>query len=542
VLRRLAGDDPEVNEEWNCDKGRWAFTYPHQGDRIATPLVRDADGSQRPASWSEAVAVAIRGLTAADGRAGVLVGGRSTLEDAYAYAKFARIVLGTNDVDFRSRAHSDEEAQFMAAAVAGQPMAVTYADLEAAPAVLLAGFEPEEESPIVYLRLRKAFRKRGLKVRSIAPFATRGLEKMGGTLIATAPGGEAAAMDSLRDDDLLGLPGAVILVGERLATSPGAYTAALRLAEASGARLGWIPRRAGERGAVEAGAAPNLLPGGRPLSDATARAEVAAAWNVDELPAQPGRDTSAIIAAAAEGALGALLVGGVEVADLPDPAAAMAGIDAAPFVVSLELRHSAVTERADVVFPVAPVTEKSGTFVDWEGRKRSFEPALPPSATSDSRVLAALAEEVGVDLGLRDAAAARDELRRLGAWQGTPAAAPDVAAPEPEQPEAGLAVLAGWRMLLDMGRLQDGEPHLAGTARPSVARLSRKTAAEIGAEDGGPITVATPRGAITLALEITEMPDRVVWLPLNSPRSQVNPSLGAAPGDVVAISVGGELA
>ncbi len=112
------------------------------------------------------MAIAVRGLTAADGRAGVLVGGRATLEDAYAYAKFARIVLGTNDIDFRSRAHSDEEAQFLAAAVAGRPMAVTYADLEIAPAVVLAGFEPEEESPIVFLRLRKAFRKHGLKVTS----------------------------------------------------------------------------------------------------------------------------------------------------------------------------------------------------------------------------------------------------------------------------------------------------------------------------------------------------------------------------------------
>src|SRR4051812_5960149 len=121
VLRRLAGDDPEVNEEWNCDKGRWAFAYAGQGDPIATPLVRDGDGEQRQASWSEAVAVAIRGLGAAAGRAGVLVGGRATLEDAYSYAKFARIVLGTNDVDFRSRAHSDEEARFLAAAVAGAP-------------------------------------------------------------------------------------------------------------------------------------------------------------------------------------------------------------------------------------------------------------------------------------------------------------------------------------------------------------------------------------------------------------------------------------
>jgi NADH-quinone oxidoreductase subunit G len=103
-------------------------------------------------------------------------------------------------------------------------------------------------------------------------------------------------------------------------------------------------------------------------------------------------------------------------------------------------------------------------------------------------------------------------------------------------------VLAGWRMLLDMGRLQDGEPHLAGTARPPVARLSPATAAEIGAVDGRPITVATPRGDITLPLAVTDMPDRVVWLPLNSPGCRVNPVLAVTPGDVVAISAGGDRA
>ena len=250
---------------------------------------------------------------------------------------------------------------------------------------------------------------------------------MGGTLIATAPGGEAAALDATARRTAA--PGTVILVGERLACSPGAYSAALRLAAATGARIGWVPRRAGDRGALEAGAAPNLLPGGRPVDDPGARAEVAAAWHVDDLPATPGRDTSGIVGAATDGSLGALLIGGVELDDLPDPAAALAAVEAAPFVVSLELRHSAVTDRADVVFPVAPVTEKAGTFVNWEGRLRPFAPALPPTATSDARVLAALAEEVGVDLGLRDAAAVRDELDRLGTWQGQRAADPDVAAP-----------------------------------------------------------------------------------------------------------------
>jgi len=217
----------------------------------------------------------------------VLVGGRVTVEDAYAYSKFARMILGTNDIDFRARAHSAEEADFLAAHVAGQPMTVTYTDLEKRTGGAAGRAGPEEESPIVFLRLRKASRKKGLQVKSIAPFATRTLTKLRAQLVQTAPGGEAAALDGLAGDDHLKLRGAVILVGERLATSPGALSAASRLAAATGARLAWIPRRAGERGALEAGALPGLLPGGRPLNDASAREQTAAAWNVDDLPSAP---------------------------------------------------------------------------------------------------------------------------------------------------------------------------------------------------------------------------------------------------------------
>ncbi len=162
VLRRLAGDDPEVNEEWNCDKGRWAFQYATAQDRLTTPLVRDDDGTLVPASWSEALHIAAEGLAAARGATGVLVGGRATLEDAYGYAKFARVALDTNDVDFRARPMSTEEADFLAAHVAGTGLGVTYGDIEHARSVLLVGLEPEEESPILFLRLRKAVLKAGL--------------------------------------------------------------------------------------------------------------------------------------------------------------------------------------------------------------------------------------------------------------------------------------------------------------------------------------------------------------------------------------------
>ncbi|BBX99676.1 NADH-quinone oxidoreductase subunit G [Mycobacterium seoulense] len=548
VLRRLAGDDPEVNEEWNCDKGRWAFSYATQPDLITTPLIRDADGSLVPASWSHAMATAIRGLDAARGRTGVLVGGRATLEDAYAYSKFTRIVLDSNDIDFRARPSSAEEADFLASRIAGR-RDVSYADLESAPVVLLVGFEPEDESPIVFLRLRKAARKHRLPVYAVAPFATRALVKMSGRLIKTAPGAEAAALDGLATGevgDLLSTAGAVILVGERLATVPGGLSAAARLADATGARLAWVPRRAGERGALEAGALPALLPGGRPLGDETARAQIAAAWHVSELPSAAGRDADGILAAAADGTLGALLVGGVEPDDFADPEAVLAALDAAGFVVSLELRHSAVTERADVVFPVAPTAQKAGAFINWEGRYRPFGPALhgttQQAGQSDHQVLDALADEMGVYLGLSTAEAARAELSGLGTWEGGWAAGPAVAAPEPAQarpgPEKGQAVLTGWRMLLDNGRMQDGEPHLAGTARQPVVRLSADTAAEIGAADGDAVTVSTPRGSISLPLVITDMPDRVVWLPLNSPGSAVHRKLGVTLGSTVKIGVG----
>jgi len=562
VTRRLAGNAPEVNEEWNCDKGRWAFTYATQPDRLVTPLVRDGAGVLQPASWPEAVRVAARGLLAARGRTGVLPGGRLTAEDAYAYSKFTRVALASNDIDMRARPGSAEELEFIADRVAGQA-SVTYTDLERAPAVLLAGFEPEDECPIVFLRLRKAARAGKTAVYSMAALASPGLARMSGVLLPTAPGAEAAALIALGRSGgsggaeppepstsptiaaALRQQGAVIIVGERLAEVPGALSAAAWLAEQTGASLAWIPRRAGERGAIEAGALPALLPGGRRIGDAAARADVARAWGVASLPADPGYGTTEILTAAARGDLEALVIGGVDPEDLPDPAAALAAIESARFVVSLELRVSAVTDRADVVFPVAAVAEKPGTFVNWEGRAGSFTAALAvPAARSDLQVLAAIADAMDVHLGLPDNAAALRELDRLtrtaataapGGSGGSSPRASAPAVPAPASPARGKAVLATWHNLLDAGRMQDGEPNLAGTARAAVARMSQATAAEAGTADAELVIVATSRGAITVPVEIADMPDRVVWLPANSGGSAVRRVLGAGHGGEVTV-------
>ncbi|MER5463633.1 NADH-quinone oxidoreductase subunit G [Streptomyces sp. NPDC002668] len=557
VMRRLAAEDPEVNEEWLCDKGRFGFRYAQKPDRLTNPLVRNDEGVLEPASWPEALEAAARGLSAARGRAGVLVGGRLTVEDAYAYAKFARVALDTNDVDFRARVHSSEEADFLAARVAGRGRdldgsGITYTSLEKAPAVLLAGFESEEEAPGVFLRLRKAHRGHGQRTFALATHATRGLEKAGGTLLAAAPGTEAEWLDALAAGtglegdgaeaaEALRSDGAVIVVGERLAAVPGGLTAAVRAATATGARLVWIPRRAGERGAIEAGAIPSLLPGGRPATDPRAREETAAAWRVRELPHRYGRDTGQIVEAAATGELGALLVAGVEIADLPDPARAREALDAVGFLVSLELRPSEVTERADVVFPVAAVAEKPGTFLNWEGRARLFEASLKPEqmtrrlAPSDARVLHMLADALDVSFGLPDLKSVRRELDRLGGWEGPWATEPSEPAQSLPRPGEGEAVLAGHRLLLDQGLLQQGDEALAGTRHAAVARLSATTAAETGVKDGDVLAVSGPAGSVRLPLQVSEMPDRVVWLPLNSVGGGVISDTGAVPGQLVRI-------
>ncbi|AEV81348.1 NADH dehydrogenase subunit G [Actinoplanes sp. SE50] len=549
VLRRLAGDDPAVNEEWNCDKGRWGFRYATATDRITTPLIRDArTGQLREASWSEALVTAAEGLKAARERGvGVLTGGRLTVEDAYAYAKFARIVLGTNDIDFRARpvrasgspAEITEEADFLAAAVAGVSD-LSYADVEAAPSILIVGLEPEEECPILFLRLRKASRRQ-LRVTAVAPHLTRGFEKLGATLVAAVPGDEARLLNT--DPTVaaaLSAPGSLLLVGERLATVPGGLSAAAALAARTGARLAWVPRRAGDRGAVDAGCLPNLLPGGRPVGDTSSRAELSLSWSVDAgvLPSRPGRDVDAIIAAAADGTLGGLLVGAVDPGDLTDPALAERALDAVPFLVSLELRHSAVTARADVVLPVAPAVEKSGTYMDWEGRLRSFGTVLRGStAMTDGRVLEAIAALLDVTLNTGDVQAVRRELGAMPAGQARPAL-PSVAAEAVADPGERSAVLATWHQLIDLGTLLDGDDVLAGTARPPVVRLGKELAEQLRVADGDLLTVRTDRGSVTLPAAIADLPRQVVWLPTNSPGSTVRRSLGVTAGAVVRLSAG----
>ena len=516
TLRRLAGDDSAVNEEWNCDKGRWAFKYLTSRERVTSPMIRGEDGELHEASWPEAIAFAATGLKGK--RAGVLVGGRATVEDAYGYSKFARVALGTNDIDFRSRPYSEEETAFLSSVALG--LKTTYKDIDKADQVVLLGFEPEEESPIVFLRIYKQFRKRALTVLSDAPVASRGSVKLNTKSIS-----DIKTISGLTAKS-------VILVGERLAEKAGALSSAVDLAEKSGAKLAWIPRRAGERGALAAGAIATLLPGGRPVSEASARVDVAAAWSVDSLPTNPGRSTTEILHALTVKNLDAVVVGGVDPLDISNSALSQL---LNSFVVSLEITHSSVTAVADVVLPVAAVIEKSGSFQDWQGSTRTFDKAITDSLSrSDVRILSMIADEMGAPINLPTVAATAREIAALGNWDGNKIAFEKTSEAKPIIAEGKLH-LTSWRLLLDLGTLQDGEANLAGTARKASARISKSRAEKLGVNEGGLVSISSDLGSLKLPVEISEMADDQIWVPRNSIDSQVIANLGFVSGQVTVV-------
>jgi NADH-quinone oxidoreductase subunit G len=320
VMRRVARTD-EVTS-WITDRDRFDFRYLTR-DRVKMPLIRE-NGALRVASWPEALNAAAAGL--ANASTAVLTGGRLTLEDARAYAAFARETLGTENIDFRDTSDGEESA-FLHRYVRGAPT-VTYSDLLAADVVMLLGLDPRTEAGAIDLALIQA-RKAGVRVAVVGQDMDRLTER------------------------------SVMLVG-RGAAGSGHLSKTVHLAETTGAKLAWVPGRAGDRGAVEAGCFPHLGALG----------------------------TNEIVRSATVGRLTGLVIGRVDAT--PDL------IDAATraFTVSLETNRTDIVKVADVVLPIAAPAEKAGTFVTWEGRERSFPKVLDAGAYTDVRVLAELAKRI----------------------------------------------------------------------------------------------------------------------------------------------------
>jgi len=557
VQRQLARTSPAVNEMWSCDKGRFGFAHLTADTRLRSPQVRDGD-TLADADWATAIRAGAAAITKAresgDGTVAVVAGSRLADEDAYAVSKYARVALGTDDVDFRTRFADASEAAVLSA-LPGLP-AATYDDVEQAGTIVVVGLDPEEEVPILHLRIRKAWRRNtarivvvGPRAGSLAPYTWRhlatGADREAEALAAVTRGeGIAAAASAavasgyahphlgevvraLREE-----PRPVILVGERATTTLGLVE---MLAGATGARVGWVPRRAGARGAVDAGLAAGLLPGGRRLDDPQDRVDVEQEWG--PLPSTQGRDLEQILTDAAAGRIKVLHLVGVDlVSDCPDPALAEQALERAT-VICQDLARTPTTEHADIVLPVTARQERSGHATNWEGRSQPFRRIVdgPAAVRDDWEVVVQLAALLGTDLGFHDLDQLRGERDRLGIRsQPHPLHEPgaEVTISAGDKAGDGLALLT-WPLLLDRGVLTRGADDLLATAKEPFVALSPADAAERGIADGAPVEVTGAGGTVTLPARVEELlVDGCAWLPANSTTPNAAALLAGGPARV----------
>ncbi|HEY8346373.1 MAG TPA: NADH-quinone oxidoreductase subunit NuoG [Symbiobacteriaceae bacterium] len=419
LLRLTGRENPAVNDGWLCDRGRFNYRYVHSGERITQPLVK-RDGQFVPVSWDEALAVVAEKFTAIQkehgGKGfGVLGGGKLTNEEAYLLQKFARVVLGTNNVDHRVTGQ-------VVTSLGHFPARQT--DLSEARAILIVDTDPAEVAPVMDLRIRQAIergRARLAAVGSVLPryrarharIAVRPGETAGvlTALAALAAGRKpescAADAETLQKLlELLSVEGKVVIVwgGEDAATGRAVVELAssLRQVGESGRSVHVLIPGAqhNSRGAEVMGVLPDFLPGYTPVSDSRGLQNVAQIWQVRNLPAERGLDAEGILRAAAAGEVKALLLAGANLMDtFPDRKLAEAALTNA-FVVAADLFLNDTVALADVVLPACAITEKSGSYTTLDGLVQRVQAARRPTGEcrSDGEILMALARAMGARL------------------------------------------------------------------------------------------------------------------------------------------------
>jgi NADH-quinone oxidoreductase subunit G len=542
VVRHLARDNDDVNDAWLCDKGRFAFSFPDQPNRLTTPLLRDP--GLEPASFNEtlsAVAGWCRGA-----RVAVLAGGRLSDEDAYALSKLARTVLKTNDVDHRASGSDPGAVPAEAAMASGMP--VTYQDVERAKVILVVGLDAENELPILHLRIRKAARQ-GTKVFVIHPRRTRlwdvathvpcrpgeeatVLRRIEGKLAARTEGGFATLEGGPHVDAMKALLDAggdgVVLVGPRMIESAGAVAAAASLAERARARFALLCRRANDRGALRAGLHPSFLPGGRRVDVDEDRVALEEAWGTS-LAAEPGRDTAAILEAASRREIDVLfLVGTDPLRDFPDAGLVRRALENAQYKVVVDIASDAMDIYADAMLPAAPYLEKDGHYTDWEGRAQRLRPVRAPigMARSEWEIFQELSEVAGADMGFHSLDALHEEMALTLVAVVASAPAPRPASPDATRPEAQPAVEPGaeltlftYPLLVDDGKLSWGADELKeGLADEPFAEINPEDATRLEIADGQTVRLRTAAGEATLPARVTDgIAPRCVFVPWNQP-------------------------
>jgi NADH-quinone oxidoreductase subunit G len=420
VKRVIARDNPDVDDGWLCDRGRYGFEMFDAEERVAAPR-----GRAGALDWPEAIAKAAAGLKAGGAASAAIVGDASN-EEGHLVQRIVREALGSPNVDSRVSRGPGREALVRLA----QPeLSARVRDIDDAGAVLVVGTDPLHSSPILDLRIRKGMRRNGVRLavatdrptpldggaeaatRYVPGEATSFLADLADALrdeaTAAGPASEHSAPEARSEggpaavaDVLCAAESVVIVWGERIGREHGAVQAlldvatALELAGKDGSGLIEVPELANARGLREAGCLPDAGPGlTRPaLSPSTGS-------NAGLV----GKGTEEIRDALISGEIKSLLLFGVDpLRDFPDTDAWKSALAAADHIVTFSTFENATTAMSDVVFPLETHAEKDGTVTHPDGRLQRVRPSAgrPGDIRPNWGILAELSLALGQDTGI----------------------------------------------------------------------------------------------------------------------------------------------
>jgi len=481
VKRVLPLENEAVNECWLSDKDRFSYEALNSAERLTRPMVKD-DGGWREVDWQTALERVATGLREAGGDVGVLASPHATLEELYLAGRVARGLGGA--ADFRLR-HSDFSADGKRAGIPWLGMPV--AELNELDQILVVGSFLRKDHPLLAHRLRQAA-KRGAAVH-VLHCADDELLMPVANKVVVAPSELPAALARVAQGPI----GAALKTGKRSAVllgnlaqqHPAASTLhalAQQLAEASGAKLGFLGEAANSLGGYLAG-----LP---------------VAAHAAGLLERPRRAY--------------LLLNAEPELDCADPRRASAALRSASFVAALSAFKSAASDYAQVLLPIAPFTETAGTYVSTEGRVQSFHAAVGPledarPAWKVLRVLGNLLALAGFDyetvdevrdecLGGRDVASALSNRVEL------PAAVPGGAAGEGLERVSDVPIYFADPLVRRAPSLQKSRD-----AAPPKAWMGAALMERLGVSPGQPVRVRQGEGEAQLTAALDDkLPERCV--------------------------------
>jgi NADH-quinone oxidoreductase subunit G len=527
ILRYSGVDNDATNHGWLSDKDRFGFEYLRSDERVTRPLLR-RDGGLIEVEWAEALEVVATRLELIKdedgGKALAVVGGANgTNEDAYALSRFAREVLETPNIDCRM---DDSLASHFLAATVDR---ATISDLDDADTIVVWGPDLKETHPTLYLRARRAAQELGKTLVVVHPRAT-GLDDRATHKLMYRPGGGFALLDEIARDRhpeitrALAVDKVVAVVGMSghgdgplLAES----VAALVRQKAGTTRILPLASRSNTYGALDMGLAPDLL--------------------IGRLNApKPGKGTRQIMEGLSSGEIrGLVLVGADPIRDMPDPRPAVEGLEAAEYVISIDLFVNDSNRDADVILPAAGFAEKEGTITNLEGRVQKVNRTRPApgSARPDWSILDDIAGCMGAPLGLHSSETIAKEIADVAQvyegvthdlleWQhrdgvvvpsggAQPFDHIPVALKGPKAPGAGLTLHSA-RVMYDAGVRLRHCPSLHALAPGPVVHINHADAPGLGVKGGVLANVVTTHGEGRYTVVLDERtPPGVVYIPFN---------------------------